>query len=264
MNDVMIGQYIPGSSKIHQLDPRTKILLTFWWIITIILTNRLFYFGLTALFLSFILIGAQIPIISIWKSVKPVLPIILFTSFFNLIYTQGTVLWSFYFLAITQEGVQLSLFLILRILLIVIGCSFLTFTTSLTSITDGLESLLAPLQKLGVHVNDVAMMVTIAIRFIPTLSEEIQKIKDAQKSRGASFSDQKFLGKLRGVIPILVPLIYSAFRRAYELTMAIECRCYNHEIKRTKMNQLVFKRNDLVAFSFFCTLFIVVIIGRFN
>ncbi len=263
MNDVIIGQYIPENSRIHRLDPRTKILLTFVWILTIILTNKLLNFGLIILFLLLIIQLAKIPGKSVWNSVRPILPIILFTSFFNLIYTKGSVIGSFYFLEVTQEGIRISVFLTLRILLIVTGCSLLTFTTSLTAITDGLESLLSPLKKWGVKVNDISMMITIAIRFIPVLSEEINKIKEAQMARGASFESKKFLGKIRGILPILVPLIYSAFRRAYELTTAIECRCYNHEIERTKMNRLGYQKGDIGAFGIFIFLFVGIVVSRF-
>lgn len=247
MNNTVIGQFIPGKSVIHGLDPRTKIMTTGLWIIILILTHSWIGFLLDAIFLAAVVIVSRISPIIVLRSIKPILPIVIFTSFFNVIYTSGDVLWSAWIFKITQQGIEISAFLSLRIIFMVMGSSILTFTTSLTDITSGIENLLSPLERFGVRVTDFAMMVTLAIRFIPTLSEEIQKIKDAQKARGAFFGSNKITKKIKEVFPILVPLIYSSFRRAFDLTNAIECRCYNQKIKRTKLNPLIYKKKDLVC-----------------
>lgn len=264
MNNILVGQYIPGNSYIHQLDPRTKITLTFLWIIQVLLTNHISSFIIDILFLWVIILLAQIPIRTALKSLKPVLPIILFTSFFNIIYTSdGTTLWSWGILHVTQTGLQIAIFLALRIILMVVGSALLTFTTSLTTLTDGIESLLAPAAKIGVKVSDIAMTLTLAIRFIPTLSEEIGKIRDAQKARGAQFDSKKLRVRIQSIFPIIVPLIYSAFRRAFDLTNAIESRCYNNQIKRTKLNKLEFHLIDGIGTGLFLLIFSLVIFLRY-
>lgn len=247
MGNILVGQYIPGNSRIHRLDPRTKILLTVCWIVQIFLTNSVQGFGIDILFLFTVILLAQVPVRTAFNSLKPILPIILFTSFFNMFYNGGTVLWSWEFLHITQQGLQNALFLVLRIALMIIGSALLTFTTSLNSLTNGLEKLLAPADKLGVKVSDIAMAITLAIRFISIFSEEFNKIKDAQKARGAHFDSKKIGDRICSILPIILPLIYSAFRRAFDLTNAIESRCYNHQIKRTKLNPLQFKNPDGVS-----------------
>ncbi|KRN06249.1 ecfT protein [Liquorilactobacillus sucicola DSM 21376 = JCM 15457] len=248
----MIGQFIPGRSVVHRLDPRTKIIATALWILLLFLTHSIAGFVADTIFLVLITLSSRIPLLVVLRSTKPIIPIVLFTSFFNILYTSGDVIWSAWIFQITKQGIEISAFLSLRILLMVMGSSILTFTTSLTDITSGIESLLSPLERVGVRITDFAMMVTLAIRFIPTLSEEVQKIKDAQRARGASFGSKKITQKIKEVFPILVPLIYSSFRRAFDLTNAIECRCYNQKIKRTKLNPLKYQKRDL-----FCGIIIV-------
>ncbi|MFT9411705.1 MAG: energy-coupling factor transporter transmembrane component T [Liquorilactobacillus hordei] len=260
MNSTVIGQFIPGNSFIHRLDPRTKIIATALWILILFLTHSVIGFCITLIFLIITTFSSWISLPIILRSVKPIIPIVLFTSFFNIIYTSGDVIWSVGILQITKQGIEISVFLSLRILLMVMGSSILTFTTSLTDITSGIESLLSPLEKVGVRISDFSMMITLAIRFIPTLSEEVQKIKDAQQARGASFGSKKINQRIKEVLPILIPLIYSSFRRAFDLTNAIECRCYNQKIKRTKLNPLKYHKGDFFCITIILVLLIVIIV----
>jgi energy-coupling factor transport system permease protein len=247
LKDITLGQYFPGRSPIHRMDPRTKLLMLVLYIVAIFMSGRLLPFALCAAGL-FLAVGlSRIPPKLILKSLKPLVIIIVFTGLLNILYTPGRTLVSFWILNITVEGIQTAATMITRILLLVASSSLLTYTTSPMSLTDALENLLAPLKKVKVPVHEFAMMMSIALRFIPTLIEETDKIMSAQKARGADFESGNLLKRAKAMIPLLVPLFVSAFRRAGELAMAMEARCYHGGEGRTRLRILKYTLNDLWA-----------------
>jgi energy-coupling factor transport system permease protein len=250
LDDIIIGQYIEKDSIIHNLDPRTKILVIMFFIMTIFLLGTFKgYFALAILILITILLSKIKPGYMI-KSIKPLLFIILFTFFIHLFMTRGgRILWEWKFLRIEEEGLNLGLFMALRLIFLVSYTSLLTLTTSPLQLTDGIERLLNPFKKIGVPAHELAMMMTIALRFIPTLLEETKKIMKAQQARGADFESGNLIKKAKSLIPLLVPLFVSAFRRADELALAMESRCYRGGENRTRMNVLAFARRDYWALS---------------
>ena len=261
LKDITLGQFFPGNSVIHRLDPRTKLLMLVVYIVALFMAVSWLSYAVLFGFLAFSIAVSHIPVKSILKGMKPLVMILLFTAVLNIFFTDGeTVLIKLGFVTITLEGLQRAFFMLIRILMLV-TCTFLmTYTTSPIALTDGLESLLSPLKKIKVPVHELSMMMCIALRFIPTLIEETDKIMSAQKARGADFENGKLMDRVKALIPILVPLFISAFRRADELATAMECRCYQGGEGRTKMKLLRYHRNDLVTFCIGAAVIVVVVV----
>ena len=263
LKDVTLGQYFPGNSLIHRLDPRTKLIALVIYIVALFSAGNWLSYGLVFLFLATCIGISQIPLKAFARGMKPLVLILIFTGILNLFFTPGeTALLSFWKITVTLEGVTRAIFMMARILLLISGTFLLTYTTSPISLTDGLESLLGPLKKIRVPVHELSMMMCIALRFIPTLIEETDKIISAQKARGADFENGRLMERVKALVPILVPLFISAFRRADELATAMECRCYHGGEGRTKMKLLRYKRWDVLSFGFLALLLAVVIITR--
>ncbi len=250
LKDITLGQYFPGKSPIHLLDPRTKLLFLIIYFIALFTADGWISYGIVLVFLSTVIYMTTIPLKTIVKGLKPLIFILVFTGILNLFMTPGeNVLVSFWGLNITTEGLVQAIFMVSRILMLIVGTFLLTYTTSPIALTDGLESLLGPLKKLHLPVHELSMMMCIALRFIPTLIEETDKIMSAQKARGADFETGSLMQRVKALVPILVPLFIGAFRRADELATAMECRCYQGGEGRTKMKTLHYKRRDFVAFA---------------
>ena len=249
LKDITLGQYFPGNSPVHRLDPRTKLVCLVVYIVALFWAVNWVSYGVMLLFLAVVIGVSSIPLTAILRGMKPLMFILVFTGLLNLFLTGGdTVLVSFWGLTITLEGVKLAGFMIVRILMLVTGTFLLTYTTSPIALTDGLESLLGPLKVIRLPVHELSMMMCIALRFIPTLIEETDKIMSAQKARGADFESGNLMTRVKALIPILVPLFIGAFRRADELATAMECRCYQGGDGRTKMKILRYKLQDIKAF----------------
>ena len=249
LKDITLGQYFPGNSFIHRLDPRTKLIVLVVYIVALFLAVNWVSYALMAAFLVLCIKISTIPAKSFIRGMKPLLMILIFTGVLNLFFTtDGKVLVDFWVITITTAGLQRAIFMVVRILLLICGTFLLTYTTSPISLTDGLEALMNPLKKVKVPVHELSMMMCIALRFIPTLIEETDKIMSAQKARGADFENGSLLQRVKALVPILVPLFISAFRRADELATAMECRCYQGGEGRTKMKLLRMSYFDFVAF----------------
>ena len=248
LKDITLGQYFPGNTVVHRLDPRTKLVLTLVYIVALFLCKWFISYALMLSFLALAIILSKTKLKALIKGLKPLLIIIVFTALINIFYSEGRVLVEWWIFMITVEGLVNAFFLILRIMMLVMGTFLLTYTTSPIALTDGIESLLSPLKKIRFPVHELAMMMSIALRFIPTLIEETDKIISAQKARGADFETGNIFRRAKALIPILVPLFVSAFRRADELATAMECRCYHGGKGRTKMKQLKMHRGDLFTF----------------
>ena len=251
LKDITLGQYFPGNSLLHQFDPRSKILFTVLFIAAIFLCKGLVSYGITLLILLMMIGISKVQPRVFLKGMKPVVFIVVCTAILNLFYTSGTVLWSWGILKITEEGIWKAGFMVLRILMLIACTLLLTYTTSPIILTDGLEKLLRPLKKLHFPVHELSMMMSIALRFIPTLIQETDKIISAQKARGADFDSGNLIQKAKALIPILIPLFISSFRRAEELAIAMECRCYHGDEGRTSLRQLRYAGRDygLIVFS---------------
>ena len=247
LKDITLGQYFPGSTVVHRLDPRTKLLMVVLYIVALFLAKWWVSYGLMLAFLVTAVVLSRIRPKALFRGLKPLLIIIIFTALINLFYSDGQVLVQFWIFRITREGILQAVFLVLRIMMLVMGTFLLTYTTSPIALTDGLESLLSPLKKIRFPVHELAMMMSIALRFIPTLIEETDKIISAQKARGADFETGNLIRRAKALVPILVPLFVSAFRRADELATAMECRCYHGGEGRTKMKQLHYRLRDIVT-----------------
>ncbi|SEH56345.1 energy-coupling factor transport system permease protein [Ruminococcus flavefaciens] len=264
LRDITIGQYFPGDSIIHKLDPRFKIVITFLYIIMLFSGGNYICLAVGAVFTFGVILLSRIPLKMFFKSVKPLLIFLIITALLNLfLMTTGDVLWEWKFLKITDKGLETSIFMIVRIVLLVMGSSVLTYTTSPITLTDAIERLLSPLRKIKFPVHELAMMMSIALRFIPTLIEETDKIMSAQKARGAEIDTGSFTTRAKNLISILVPLFISAFRRADELATAMECRCYHGGEGRTRLRQLKSAPRDYIALAvtvFFLVL--VIVLGR--
>ena len=242
-----IGQFIPGNSILHRADPRTKILMTIIYMVAVMFIDTFMGYGVAAVFLVVAVIFSRIPVKYVLRSIKPLLFIILFTILLNVLFYKGEMLlWEWGFLHIYKEGILFAAKMALRILVLVAGASLLTFTTSSIALTDGLERLMSPLERIRFPAHDIAMMMSIALRFIPTFSEETDRIIKAQSSRGADFDTGNLLSKMKSFIPVIIPLIISAFRRAEDLAVAMESRCYRGGKGRTRFRVLNFSWNDLV------------------
>lgn len=248
LKDITLGQYFPGESYIHKLDARVKIMLAIVFMVVIFCIKSMYGYGVLVIFTLFMIAVSKIPFGYMIKAVKPVLFFVIFTAILNIMFTKnGEILWSTGFLTITKTGVENAVYMIFRITFLVMGTSLLTYTTSPIELTDGMERLLNPFSKIGLPSHELAMMMSIALRFIPTILEETDKITKAQTARGADFESGNVLKRAKALIPLLVPLFISAFRRADELAMAMECRCYHGGVNRTKMNQPKLGKQDLVA-----------------
>ena len=261
LKDITLGQYFPGQSVIHRLDPRTKLTMLVVYIVALFLAEGWVSYGLVFLFLVVVIRLSTIPLKSILRGMKPLVMILIFTGVLNLFFTQdGEVLVKFWVLTVTSGGLSRALMMMARILMLISGTFLLTYTTSPIALTDGLEALMNPLKKVGVPVHELSMMMCIALRFIPTLIEETDKIMSAQKARGADFESGSLTDRAKALIPILVPLFISAFRRADELATAMECRCYQGGEGRTKMKQLHYHREDFLSYCAGAVLLAVVIV----
>lgn len=247
LKDISIGQYFPGKSVVHKLDPRIKIILTLTYIVMLFIIQNTIGFLIAIAFLFIVISIGKIPVKSVLKSVKPILPLILFTSLLNMFFIQGNKIFEWWVISITYEGVRLAIVMSIRIICLIIGSSLLTYTTSPIALTDAIERLLKPLNYIKFPVHEMAMMMTIALRFIPTLIEETDKIMSAQKARGADLETGGLVKRSKALIPILIPLFVSAFRRAEELALAMECRCYRGGEGRTRMKQLKLSLTDFTA-----------------
>lgn len=262
LRDITIGQYYPVDSMIHRLDPRVKIIATFIYITALFIVEHYFAYGYVLLFLSAAIILSKVPLKFMLRGLKPLFLIILLTFGINMFMTKGEVIYQLGPLDITKEGVLLAVFMGTRLVLLIIGTSILTLTTSPIQLTDGIEKLLNPFKRFGVPAHELAMMMTIALRFIPTLLEETDKIMKAQMARGADFESGNIINRAKSLVPLLVPLFISAFRRADELAMAMESRCYRGGENRTRMKELSYHRRDVVAALFIAALLTAVTIDR--
>ena len=250
ISDITLGQFFPGFSLLHKLDPRTKLISAILFIVSIFLAKTPFAFFALTVFTVALIFVSRISFSVILRGIRPVVYILIFTSLLNIFMTKGesAPLVDFWIIEIYREGIVRAVFMTLRVILLIVGSSLLlTYTTSPISLTDGLESLLSPLAKIGVPVHVFSMMMTIALRFIPTLVEETDKIMNAQKSRGADFASGSLVRRAKALIPLLVPLFVSAFKRAEELAVAMECRCYRVDKKRTKLVKLTFRAKDFLS-----------------
>lgn len=258
LRDITIGQHFPGNSVVHRCDPRLKLVATVAYIVVLYSCGNAVGVALSVLLLAALYLLAKIPFKLILKSLKPIVPIIIFTSVINLFFItgEGKPLVSFWIFKIYAEGVSFAILMAVRVMALIAGTSLLTYTTSPVVLTDAIENLLRPLSKLHLPVHEFAIIMTIALRFIPTLIDETEKIMNAQKARGAQLDTGKLSERMRALVPILIPLFLSAFRRADELAMAMECRCYRGGEGRTRLKVLRFTRTDAM-----CALFCVVTFG---
>ena len=269
IKDITLGQYFPGDTVIHRMDPRTKLLFTVFYIVALFMAKTLLTYGIMFGVLAVCVLLSKIKLKVLLRSMRAVVLIVVITGLLNLFYTPGepgqSPLVAFWVFKIYPAGVRAALFMIVRIVLLICCTFLLTYTTSPILITDGLESLLGPLKKIKMPVHELAMMMSIALRFIPTLIEETDKIMSAQKARGANFDTGNLIQKAKALVPLLVPLFISAFRRADELAVAMECRCYHGGEGRTKLRQLRYVFRDYVALCFGLALCVGVwLLGRFG
>ena len=262
LKDITLGQYFPGHSFIHRLDPRAKIIFTVVYIVAIFLCKALVSYGLALVVLLLLIAISRVQPKVFLKGMKPVIFIVICTALLNLFYTSGTVLWSFGILKITEEGIWKAGFMVLRILMLIACTLLLTYTTSPILLTDGLERLLRPLKKVRFPVHELSMMMSIALRFIPTLIQETDKIISAQKARGADFDSGNLMQKAKALIPILIPLFLSSFRRAEELAIAMECRCYRGGDGRTRLKVLRCEKQDYIDLAVCIACFAVILASR--
>ena len=264
LKDITIGQYIPGDTFVHKLDPRTKIIITILYISSLFIINKFVGYTLILLFLTATIINSKVPLSFILKGLKPIFLLIIINAVLNLFMIKGnedTLLFHASFLNIYTEGVRAAVFMTFRLIFLIVGTSLLTLTTSPIELTDSIEALLKPIGKTRAH--ELSMMMTIALRFIPTLTEELDKIMKAQKARGANFETGNIIQRAKSLVPLLVPLFISSFRRADELAMAMEARCYRGGSGRTRMKALKFTNRDTIAFGIFSIILCVSILLRF-
>ena len=248
MKDITIGQYFPGNSLLHRMDPRMKLTLTLFFIVLVFLPQNWFGLLAVALFLALVIGLSRLPMRLLWRSTKPILFLVIFTAALNVLYVaEGTTLLQWGFIRVTTGGLQSAGFIAARIFCLIMGSSLLTYTTTPTALTDAIERLLVPLKVIKVNPHELAMMMTIALRFIPTLMEETDKIMAAQKARGADMESGGLVQRVKALVPVLIPLFVSSFRRAYDLATAMECRCYQGGTGRTRMKQLKTAPRDWLA-----------------
>ena len=247
IKDITIGQYLPGDSLIHKLDPRIKIILSFIFIVAVFIVNNFLGYCLIAIFTFSTIFISKVPFKYIFKGLKPIIWIIVFTAALNIWLTPGNTIYQLGPIKISDKGLSLAIFMVFRLIFLIIGTSLLTLTTTPISLTDGIEKLLNPFKRIGLPAHELAMMMTIALRFIPTLLDETDKIMKAQMARGADFESGNILKRAKNLVPLLVPLFISSFRRADDLAMAMEARCYRGGEGRTRLKQLRVERRDYVA-----------------
>ena len=264
LRDITIGQHFPGNSLVHRFDPRLKLVLTVAYIVLLFAASNPLGLVLSILFLGVMYKVAKIPVKMIGKSLKPILPIVLFTAVLNLFFVsgEGDPLVHFWFLTIYAEGVRYAVLMAVRVMALIAGTSLLTYTTSPIVLTDAIEQLLKPLGKLHFPVHELAMMMSIALRFIPTLIEETDKIMNAQKARGAQLDTGKMTDRVKALVPVLIPLFISAFRRADELAMAMECRCSRGGSGRTRLKVLHCEKQDYIDLAVCIACFAVILASR--
>lgn len=256
IKDITIGQYFPGNSVVHRMDPRAKLLLDILYLVILFTSQSFTGLLMAMLFMVMCYVLSNIKLVMILKSIKPILPLMIFTLIMNLLFIKGeTPLVEWWIIKIYPEGIRTSVFMVIRILALIVGMSLLTYTTSPIMLTDAIERLMSPLKKLRFPVHELAMMMTIALRFIPTLIEETDKIMSAQKARGANFESGNIIQKAKALIPILVPLFVSSFKRANELATAMECRCYHGGEGRTRLKTLKTAPRDYIAAAIMLLLF---------
>lgn len=258
LKDITLGQYFPGNSIIHRMDSRFKIVLDILYVIILFVANNYVSLAIAGIFILMAYAVSEIKPIMMLKGLKPLLPLILFTAILNLFFVkgEGEPLIDWWIFTVYSEGISTAIFMIVRIVCLIIGMSLLTYTTSPIVLTDAIERLLSPLKKIKLPVHELAMMMTIALRFIPTLIEETDKIMSAQKARGASLDTGGLMKRAKALIPILIPLFVSAFKRANELAMAMECRCYRGGEGRTKLRQL-----KAHSFDYLITMLLITVLG---
>ena len=263
LKDITLGQYFPGNSLLHRLDPRTKILAVVLYIVALFLAKHFFTYAIMFCVLALSISLSHVPLKSLFRGMKPVVFILIFTAVLNLFYTPGEhVLFHFWILTVTMEGVVNAFFMVIRILMLIAGTFLLTYTTSPILLTDGLESLLGPLKKIKVPVHELSMMMSIALRFIPILIEETDKIMKAQMARGADFESGNLIQRAKAMVPLLVPLFISAFRRATDLAMAMEARCYRGGEGRTKMKPLRYEKRDRITYLVYAGYFLLFLAAK--
>ena len=248
LRDITIGQYYPVDSYIHSLDPRTKLVCTVLYLVSLFLFKNFVGFILAFLYLAGSIKISRVPLKFMLKGLRAVMMLLMITVLFNLFLTTGTVIWSWWIFKVTQEGLHNAVFMAVRLVFLILGASVMTLTTTPNSLTDGLESLLGPLRRIHVPVHEIAMMMSIALRFIPILMEETNKIMKAQSARGADMDSGNLFQRIKAMVPILIPLFVSAFRRANDLAMAMEARCYQGGDGRTRMKPLKYGRRDYTAY----------------
>ena len=261
IKDITIGQYFPGNSVIHRLDSRVKLLLDILYLVILFTAQSYTGILMGMLFMVFCYILADIKLVMILKSIKPILPLMIFTGILNILFIKGeTPLFQWWIIEVYPEGIRTALFMLFRVVALIVGMSLLTYTTSPIMLTDAIERLLSPLKKLHFPVHELSMMMTIALRFIPTLVEETDKIMSAQKARGAELDSGGLVKKAKALIPVLIPLFVSSFKRANELATAMECRCYHGGEGRTRLRQLKTAPRDYIAAAIMLALFAAVIV----
>ncbi len=247
LRDITLGQYFPGNSWIHKLDARVKIIATLLFIVELFIVDNFIGFLIAGIALALVIFVSKVPVSFMVRGLKPVMVILVFTFALNMFMVDGRILWQWGFLKITAEGLEIAVFMAIRLILLLLGSSLLTLCTRPIALTDGIEKLLSPFEKIGLPAHDIAMMMTIALRFIPTLLEEADKIMKAQQARGADFESGNIVQRAKSLIPILVPLFVSSFRIAQDLAMAMEARCYRGGKNRTRMNEMKLRGADYVA-----------------
>lgn len=263
LKDITIGQHYPTNSLIHKLDSRMKLIATFIFMVSLFIINKFWPYLIIVSSLVAVIKLSNIPVKYILKGLKPLRWIILFTFVLNVFFLPGDVIWSLGFIKVTSQGLEQAIFMAVRLILLVVGTSLLTLTTSPMELTDGIERLLKPFEKVGMPVHELAMMMTIALRFIPTLLDETDKIMKAQMSRGADFESKNIINRAKSLVPLLVPLFVSAFRRATELSTAMEARCYRGGYNRTKMKEAIMKKSDYISVIILIIYLAVIIMTRF-
>ena len=261
-DSITLGQYYQTDSVLHRLDPRVKLVGTFAYLISLFVVDSFVGYILAGLFLAAMIMLSNVPFRYIIRGMKAIIFLLMITVVFNLFLTPGEVIWQFGFLKMTKEGLTFAIKMAVRLSLLILGSSIMTLTTTPTQLTDALESLLRPLKKVHVPVHEIAMMMSIALRFIPILMEETDKIMKAQIARGADFESKNLIKKIKSMVPLLVPLFISAFRRANDLAMAMEARCYRGGEGRTKMKPLVYQNRDRIAYMILLAFFVVCILTR--
>lgn len=251
ISDITIGQYYKENSLVHRLDPRNKIILTILIIAMIFSCKNFLSLGLVFLVIVASVLFSKVPVRMFLRSLKPIIPIVIFTAVLNMFYVRGGQEWKFWIITISEKGIYTAVFMAIRITLLIIASSILTYTTVPTMLTDAIERLLSPLKLFKISVHSLAMMMTLALRFIPTLIEEIERITNAQKARGADFENGSLIERIKSLVPVLVPLFVSSFKRAYDLAFAMSCRCYTGGEGRTRMKQMKLSFRDAFALIFF-------------